>query len=127
MSNAKCTNERLGRKLFRLAFLPTGPGDLDPDLQRHVAECPSCIVNFAEWKKKGYFAARLIEARAIVSRAQSGDTDVRVRSLGRKTAYFSPARTGDDVGVMVVTDETGSVIQIDDLTRDDFLTASPGE
>jgi hypothetical protein len=123
----KCTNEQLGRKLFRLALRPTGPRHLEPELQTHLEECPSCSLNFPLWKKKGYFAGRLIEAQSIVSQAKAGDKGVQTKCVGEKTAYFRPASTNSGIGVMVVTDDAGSIVQIDDVAREVFLSAKLGE
>jgi hypothetical protein len=122
MSDTKCINEQLGRKLFRLAFRPGNTEDLDSDLREHLAECPFCRLTFPTWKKKGYFANRMAEARSIILQAQSPDSSIEKRHMGSKTIYFKPLSEKSTSGVMIVTNTDGSIVQIDDVTRGVFLT-----
>src|SRR5690242_15165747 len=113
-SDAKCTNERLGRQLFRLSILPTGSSSLPQELQAHLNECSYCGSNFADWKKKGYFAARIVEAQKIVQQGDTGDQGVIVKQIGARKAYFRATPIGKTSGVLVVTGEDGKIVEIDD-------------
>lgn len=115
MHEGKCIDGHLGRLLFRRATLPM-PFSLEslaPDLLLHVRECPCCSRNLEDWKKKGYLAMRIMEARRIVREAQAEES-VRRRTVGSRNLFFKFGQ--GDRGVLVITNEDGEIVQIDDTT-----------
>jgi hypothetical protein len=115
LDEGKCIDDRLGRQVFRRATLPIpfSRESLAPDLLLHVRECPCCSKNLEDWKKKGYIAMRMTEARRIVDDGNAGES-VRRRTVGSKNLFFKFGQ--GDGGVMVITNEEGEIVQIDDTT-----------
>ena len=120
MDEPTCIDETLGRQLFRRSTLPMGSGELSESLERHAAECPYCAKNVGAWRKKGYFAVRMAEARHIIAESAVAGTSVHTRSLRSQRLYFKASERVAEHGVMIVTNDLGVITQIDDVAKSVF-------
>jgi hypothetical protein len=114
MNQPVCSDENLGRQIFRRSMLPTGLLQLPLALQQHAEECPYCSKNLGSWKKKAYFALKMAEAQRIIRESSAPGTQVLTRQVGNQRLFFKFADGAGKSGVLVVTDRSGNVTQIDD-------------